>query len=168
MMEQRIKEAEMIKEKNKKAKHEEKVLMSDELMQKNRASDVYQQQEPQQSQPQTTSSKQKAEMETKQAEKQKQEEASNNDDNPTNLKPLINIDIPDMKAFLTRPAPNNGIVQCSIKRDRSGFGRFFPKYHIYFSVGSLIKFFDIEDFYFQINSIGKKFFIMKKLLKMGL
>ncbi len=134
-MEQRIKEAEMIKEKNKKAKHEEKVLMSDELMQKQRASDVYNEQPQQQ---QTTSSKQKAETETKPVEKPKQEDVSNNDDNQTNLKPLINIDIPDMKAFLTRPAPMNGIVQCSIKRDRSGFGRFFPKYHIYFSVGIFI------------------------------
>jgi tubby-related protein 1 len=133
-MDQRIKEAELIKEKNKKSKHEEKVLMSDELMQKSRALDSYQQDSQQPSQF-STSSKPKTEMETKLAEKPKQEEAANNDDNPTNLKPLINIDIPDMRAFLTRPAPMNGIVQCSIKRDRSGFGRFFPKYHIYFSVG---------------------------------
>lgn len=26
-------------------------------------------------------------------------------------------------------------MQCSIKRDKSGFGRFFPKYHLYLSNG---------------------------------
>lgn len=44
-------------------------------------------------------------------------------------------DIPDMKSFVLRPAPKNCVVQCTIKREKGGMARFFPKYSLYFSEG---------------------------------
>jgi hypothetical protein len=41
-----------------------------------------------------------------------------------------------MKAFLVNPVPKGMIVQTTIKRDKSGFARFYPKYHCYLSNGS--------------------------------
>eukprot|EP01016_Furgasonia_blochmanni_P040554 TRINITY_DN5186_c0_g1_i5.p1 TRINITY_DN5186_c0_g1~~TRINITY_DN5186_c0_g1_i5.p1 ORF type:complete len:257 (-),score=20.35 TRINITY_DN5186_c0_g1_i5:299-1069(-) len=41
-----------------------------------------------------------------------------------------------MKAFLTRPAPKGYLLQCTSKREKSGFARLFPKYHCYLSNGS--------------------------------
>lgn len=43
--------------------------------------------------------------------------------------------IADMKNFLTSPCPKGGMVQCTIKRDKSGMGRFYPKYHMHLSNG---------------------------------
>lgn len=40
-----------------------------------------------------------------------------------------------MKEFLTNPVRKGLLVQCTIKRDKSGMGRFYPKYHIYLSSG---------------------------------
>lgn len=44
-------------------------------------------------------------------------------------------DIIDIKQFLMRPCPRGAQIQCTIKRDRSGFNRFFPKYHCFLSHG---------------------------------
>ena len=40
-----------------------------------------------------------------------------------------------MKSFLTSPLPKGLLLQCTIKRDKSGFGRFYPKYHVHLSSG---------------------------------
>ncbi|CAD8064639.1 unnamed protein product [Paramecium sonneborni] len=53
-------------------------------------------------------------------------------------KPLISIDMPHgKKHFLLNPAPRGGMIQCTIKRDRSGMSRFYPKYHLHVSNGFL-------------------------------
>lgn len=39
--------------------------------------------------------------------------------------------------FLVNPAPKGGMIQCTIKRDRSGMARFYPKYHMHLSNGFL-------------------------------
>lgn len=44
-------------------------------------------------------------------------------------------EIPDMKSFVLRPAPKNCVVQCTIKREKGGMARFFPKYSLYMSEG---------------------------------
>ena len=44
-----------------------------------------------------------------------------------------NIDIFDMKQFLTKPIPKGMIIQMTIRRDKSGFARFYPKYHLHLS-----------------------------------
>lgn len=44
-------------------------------------------------------------------------------------------DIPDMRAFLMSPCPKGYRLECTIKRDKSGLSRFFPKYHCYLSNG---------------------------------
>jgi len=51
---------------------------------------------------------------------------------------ILHIDvskITDMKAFLTTPCPKGYRIECTIKRDKSGMGRFYPKYHCYLSHG---------------------------------
>lgn len=48
-------------------------------------------------------------------------------------KVVSNIEIPDMKEFLIKPLPKGILLQCTIKRDKSGLGRFFPKYHVHIS-----------------------------------
>ena len=96
-------------------------------------------------------------------EEQKGEEEDEDDCNFGDAKPDPHFEVYDMRIFLTkylfflyflsrtlyylhisinlcffmklsRPAPPNLLVQCSIKRDKSGFGRFFPKYTLYLSV----------------------------------
>ncbi|KAM3129701.1 hypothetical protein pb186bvf_018214 [Paramecium bursaria] len=53
-------------------------------------------------------------------------------------KAMTNVPMPDgKKYFLTNPCPQGGMIQCTIKRDKSGFGRFYPSYHIHFSNGFL-------------------------------
>jgi len=44
-------------------------------------------------------------------------------------------DIPDMKTFLMSPCPKGYRLECTIKRDKSGLSRFYPKYHCYLSNG---------------------------------
>jgi len=41
------------------------------------------------------------------------------------------------KHFLLNPPPKGGMIQCTIKRDRSGMSRFYPKYHMHISNGFL-------------------------------
>jgi len=57
------------------------------------------------------------------------EEADNrrNQETPIIAKPIDNLPIIDMKDFLTKPCPKGVLIQCSIKRECSGFARFFPK-----------------------------------------
>ncbi|CAD8160111.1 unnamed protein product [Paramecium pentaurelia] len=51
-------------------------------------------------------------------------------------KPLLSIEFPNgKKHFLLNPAPKGGMIQCTIKRDRSGMSRFYPKYHLHISNG---------------------------------
>ncbi|CAD8166311.1 unnamed protein product [Paramecium octaurelia] len=53
-------------------------------------------------------------------------------------KPLPSIEFPHgKKHFLLNPAPKGGMIQCTIKRDRSGMNRFYPKYHLHISNGFL-------------------------------
>ncbi|CAK81757.1 unnamed protein product (macronuclear) [Paramecium tetraurelia] len=53
-------------------------------------------------------------------------------------KPLPSIEFPHgKKHFLLNPAPKGGMIQCTIKRDRSGMSRFYPKYHLHLSNGFL-------------------------------
>lgn len=66
----------------------------------------------------------------------------NNDDQPPNtnepMSKLLNLDlrdIADMKSFLMHPCPKGYRIECTIKRDRSGMARFYPKYHCYISNG---------------------------------
>eukprot|EP00357_Protocruzia_adherens_P037087 CAMPEP_0115045410 /NCGR_PEP_ID=MMETSP0216-20121206/48135_1 /TAXON_ID=223996 /ORGANISM="Protocruzia adherens, Strain Boccale" /LENGTH=409 /DNA_ID=CAMNT_0002428291 /DNA_START=123 /DNA_END=1349 /DNA_ORIENTATION=- len=47
----------------------------------------------------------------------------------------VKLDMSDMKSFLMRPCPKGVVLQCSIKRDRKGFNRFYPKYHVFTSEG---------------------------------
>ena len=65
-----------------------------------------------------------------------EEVAKDNDEDGWNI-PIYptNSEIPDMRLFVTNPVPKDYIIQCTIKRDKSGLGRFFPKYHMYFSDG---------------------------------
>lgn len=51
---------------------------------------------------------------------------------------ILHIDvskITDMKAFLTTPCPKGYRIECTIKREKSGMARFYPKYHCYLSNG---------------------------------
>ncbi|CAD8058431.1 unnamed protein product [Paramecium primaurelia] len=53
-------------------------------------------------------------------------------------KPIASISMPyGKKHFLLNPAQKGGMIQCTIKRDRSGMCRFYPKYHMHFSNGFL-------------------------------
>ncbi|EAR90133.1 Tub family protein (macronuclear) [Tetrahymena thermophila SB210] len=54
---------------------------------------------------------------------------------PTSVYIAENIEIFDMKQFLTRPIPKGMIIQTQIRRDKSGFARFYPKYHVHLSSG---------------------------------
>ena len=50
---------------------------------------------------------------------------------------ILNIDVRDfvdMRAFLMSPVQKGYRIECTIKRDRSGFGRINPKYHCFLSV----------------------------------
>jgi tubby-related protein 1 len=40
-----------------------------------------------------------------------------------------------MKQFLTCPSPKGGMIQCTIKRDKSGMGRLYPKYLMHLTTG---------------------------------
>ena len=42
-------------------------------------------------------------------------------------------DISNRRLFLNSPIPKNKILQCCIKRDKSGFGVFYPQYDMYLS-----------------------------------
>lgn len=42
-----------------------------------------------------------------------------------------------MKQFLTTPSPKGGMIQCTIKRDKSGMGRLYPKYYMHLTNGYL-------------------------------
>lgn len=56
---------------------------------------------------------------------------------------ILNIDIreiADMRSFLMSPCPKGYRIECTIKRDRSGMARFYPKYHCYISVKKFFKF----------------------------
>jgi len=44
-----------------------------------------------------------------------------------------------MKAFLTTPCPKGYRIECTIKREKSGMARFYPKYHCYLSVSFFLK-----------------------------
>lgn len=88
-------------------------------------------------------------MEKQKKELNKQQDAEIaiiKDDQPeTNeaLSRVLNLDIrdiADMKKFLMEPCPKGYRIECTIKRDRSGLNRFYPKYHCYISV----TFFDCE------------------------
>ncbi|CAD8076104.1 unnamed protein product [Paramecium sonneborni] len=49
---------------------------------------------------------------------------------------LISIEmLHGKKYFLLNPSPKGGMIQCTIKRDKSGMSRFYPKYHIHLSNG---------------------------------
>ncbi|CAD8074678.1 unnamed protein product [Paramecium sonneborni] len=51
-------------------------------------------------------------------------------------KPLASISMPHgNKHFFLNPAQKGGMIQCTIKRDRSGMCRFYPKYHLHISNG---------------------------------
>lgn len=46
------------------------------------------------------------------------------------------LNLKDKKHFVTNPPPEGKVVQVSIFRDKNGFkNRFYPKYHVMFSVG---------------------------------
>jgi tubby-related protein 1 len=44
------------------------------------------------------------------------------------------LDGMDMRSFLMRPCPKKTMIQCTIRRDKSGFNRFYPKYLCYMSL----------------------------------
>lgn len=83
-------------------------------------------------------------LERQRKELNKQQDAEiavvNNDSPDANeaLSKVLNLDIrdiADMKAFLMSPCPKGYRIECTIKRDRSGLNRFYPKYHCYISNG---------------------------------
>ena len=53
----------------------------------------------------------------------------------TNIREILEREMTDMKRFLTSPLPRGIMVQCTIKRDKKGFGRLFPKYYMHLSDG---------------------------------
>ena len=83
-------------------------------------------------------------LERQRKELNKQQDAEiavvNNADNPETTEALSKVlnldirDIADMKTFLMSPCPKGYRIECTIKRDRSGLNRFYPKYHCYISV----------------------------------
>jgi tubby-related protein 1 len=64
---------------------------------------------------------------------------NNSQEPPVQETKILAIDIReivDLKAFLMRPCPKGVQIQCTIKRDKSGFNRWYPKYHCYLSHGT--------------------------------
>ncbi|OMJ77625.1 hypothetical protein SteCoe_22751 [Stentor coeruleus] len=52
-----------------------------------------------------------------------------------NVREIIANEMRDMKKFLTSPIVKGITLQCSIRRDKSGFNRLFPKYYMQTSEG---------------------------------
>lgn len=52
-----------------------------------------------------------------------------------NVREIIANEMRDMKKFLTSPIAKSITLQCSIRRDKSGFNRLFPKYFMQTSEG---------------------------------
>ena len=54
---------------------------------------------------------------------------------PVNVQEILANEMRDMKKFLTSPLRKGILLQCSIRRDKSGFNRLFPKYYLQTSEG---------------------------------
>ena len=54
---------------------------------------------------------------------------------PVNIREILANEMRDMKKFLTSPLRKGILLQCSIRRDKSGFNRLFPKYYMQTSEG---------------------------------
>lgn len=52
-----------------------------------------------------------------------------------NVRDIISNEMKDMKKFLTSPIVRGITLQCTIRRDKSGFNRLFPKYFMSISEG---------------------------------
>ena len=52
-----------------------------------------------------------------------------------NIRAILENEMRDMKKFLTTPIIRGIILQCTIRRDKSGFNRLFPKYYMSLSEG---------------------------------
>ena len=52
-----------------------------------------------------------------------------------NIREILNSEMRDMRKFLTTPVRKGIMLQCSIRRDKSGFSRLFPKYFMQTSEG---------------------------------
>jgi len=52
-----------------------------------------------------------------------------------NIREILNNEMRDMRKFLISPVRKGIMLQCSIRRDKSGFSRLFPKYYMQTSEG---------------------------------
>ena len=89
-------------------------------------------------QPQKPKEEIKTVIETKKPEVK--EEAKQNNQSiprppPVNIREILANEMRDMKKFLTSPLRKGILLQCSIRRDKSGFNRLFPKYYMQTSEG---------------------------------
>lgn len=66
---------------------------------------------------------------------QQQQQQQAEEDVPRPSPPPAVIDTSDRKSFLSRPGPQGAMVQCYIKRCKSGLSRLFPTYEIYLKDG---------------------------------
>jgi len=61
---------------------------------------------------------------------------SNNQDQPPVIIPTVAINLTNMRAFLSSPAPKGaGVLQCYIRRNKSGTNKFNPVYTLYLKDG---------------------------------
>jgi hypothetical protein len=64
-----------------------------------------------------------------------------------------------MKQFLTSPLPRNaGVVQCYIRRNKSGTNKLFPVYSLYLKVGTH-QIIALLHFALPVNSVARTLFI---------
>lgn len=70
-------------------------------------------------------------MEEEKIKKQREEERKRQPQ--INPREVLNNAMQDMRSFLNSPTPRGITVQCSIRREKSGFNRFFPKYFMHLS-----------------------------------
>ena len=85
------------------------------------------------------------EKERREARKQAKDKANNNTEKAAKAQaeaetpaapPPQPLDLSDMRKFLTNPVPREcGVVQCCIKRDKSGTNMMFPKYTLFLDKG---------------------------------
>jgi hypothetical protein len=54
---------------------------------------------------------------------------------PVNIREILSNEMRDMKKFISSPLRKGILLQCSIRRDKSGFNRLFPKYYMQTSEG---------------------------------
>ena len=94
---------------------------------------------PREAPPEETKKPPIVEEETKRPPPQEEVKQRQEEPKPVPRRPVINVQqvlaeaMQDMHSFLTRPLPRDITLQCTIRRERGGFNRLYPKYFLFTS-----------------------------------